>query len=291
MININGKTDVYGVIGNPIKHTMSPYIQNMLAQEMNKNVVYIPFHVKEGQIVNAINGLNGLNIKGINVTVPYKVDVITFLDEIEEQAKKIGAVNTIKLKEGKLFGFNTDAQGLEMACNNNNIKIKNKVVCILGAGGAAKAVAVLCADNEPKKLIIVNRTLEKALEIKDTLLKDYNNLSIEVLSYDKLEQNTDVQVVFQTTSIGLPPNTNQCVIKDSVFFKNVEAAVDLIYNPKETKFLKMAKEGNENIIIMNGLEMLYFQAVRAFEIWHEVKIPEETIKKCMIEVYNKVYNS
>ncbi len=287
MNNINGKTRVIGVIGNPIEHTMSPFIHNRLAELMSINSTYVPFHVQSDQVEASVAGANALNILGYNVTIPYKVEVMPYLDVISENACMIGAVNTVKHVKGQSFGYNTDAEGLKISCLKQGILFDQSTVCILGAGGAAKSVAILCAQMKVGKLIIVNRTYDKAVELKNTLAK-YYDLHVEVLTYEALPFLQEIDICFQTTSSGMYPHIDFSPILDPQFFTKVKWAVDIIYNPSETKFLREARE--KGCHTLNGSGMLFFQAVKAFEIWHDLIIPDSILEVSYGEFLQFVYS-
>lgn len=288
MSRVDGKTRTLGLIGNPVEHTMSPFIQNLFAEAMNINMVYVPFHV-DRNLEAAIKGAKALNLLGNNVTVPYKVDVMQYLDEIDKGAKVIGAVNTIHYKDGMIYGYNTDAAGFLQSCLKAGIVFEGKVVAILGAGGAAKAIAAVCAENKVSKIYLANRTLEKAENLKKRLLTYYPKLDVEVVNYDQLMTTKDIKICFQTTSIGMHPELDVSPITDNIFLSQLEWAVDAIYNPSETKFLKLARDNG--VQTLNGLGMLFYQAVKAFELWHEIQMPEEIIDKCYERFYKYVYAS
>ncbi|MBO6015593.1 MAG: shikimate dehydrogenase, partial [Lachnospiraceae bacterium] len=161
-MRIDGKTKTYGLFGNPVEHTMSPLIHNTLAQKLGHNLVYVPFRVEEDQIQSAVRAVRSLQLGGVNVTVPHKSAVMDCLDETDLLAKKIGAVNTIVHKNGRLKGYNTDMPGLYRAMRSEGIEVEDKHILILGAGGAARAVAMLCATYGARRIYILNRTKEKA---------------------------------------------------------------------------------------------------------------------------------
>lgn len=288
MSSIDGKTRTLGLIGNPVEHTMSPFIHNLFAEAMGINMVYVPFHVEEGKLEEAIKGARALNLLGNNVTVPYKIDVMPFVDVLDKGAKIIGAVNTLYYKGNKVYGYNTDAEGFYLSCQKEGITFEGKIVAILGAGGAAKAIAAVCAERKVKKMYLANRTVEKAQDIKATIHAHYPRLDIQILEYNQLLSVEKIDLCFQTTSIGMHPNIDDSPITDTTFLCKLEWAVDAIYNPSETKFLRLARE--HGVSTLSGLGMLYFQAVKAFEIWHQISIPEEIIEKCYKRFYNYVYS-
>lgn len=287
MNSIDGKTKTLGLIGNPVEHTMSPFIQNLFAEHMGINMVYVPFHVKEGRLEEAIKGAKALSLIGNNITVPYKVDILPFVDVLDQKAKIIGAVNTLKYANDQVFGYNTDAEGFLMSCQNQGIFFEDKIVCILGAGGAAKAVSVVCAQQKAKKLILVNRTRKKADALKNTLQGNFD-IEIEIQDYIEVLKLKEVHICIQTTSIGMYPNIDESPIIDRAFFNKLEWAVDAIYNPSETMFLRLARENG--IKTLNGLSMLYYQAVKAFELWHDLVIPQPIIEKCFKLFNDYIYS-
>ena len=222
MIEINGKTRTCGIIGNPVEHTMSPVIHNTLSQIMGINMAYVPFHVKDGQLEAAVKGAYGLNILGMNVTVPYKSDVVAQLAEIDPLAEKIGAVNTLVRTEGGYKGYNTDMTGLLRAMKSDGINIEGEEVIILGAGGVGRAVAFLCAANGADKVYLLNRSVEKADSVAAEVNKALATEHVEPMAlsdYQKLLRGAENRyVVIQCTSVGLSPNVNDVVIADGDFY-------------------------------------------------------------------------
>jgi len=278
----NGKTSVYGIIGNPISHSVSPYMQTQAFLKLKINAIYVPFEVQRGDISQVINSLKTLNIKGINVTVPYKEVILPYLDEIDQDALNIGSVNTIKIENKIARGFNTDAPGFILALKEENISVKNKNVIILGAGGTAKALAYILLKEKAKSIFLVNRTLEKAKKLEDSL-KKYGNiksypLKNEILK-DLIKQS---DILINTTSIGLkkddPPLFNYNFLKEN---KNL-VVVDVIYFL--TPLLKKAQEFNLKTI--DGKGMLLYQGALAFEIWTGKKAPIDVMKKALDEILN-----
>lgn len=280
---INGNTRVLGVIGNPIEHTISPIIHNTLASKLNMNYVYLPFKVENGMLDRAIEGARALNIKGLNVTVPYKEKVMESLIEITPLAKQIGAVNTLKLTDNGYIGYNTDAEGLNASLIKNQINLKDSEIVIIGAGGAAKAVGMLCAREKCKKITIINRTVIKA-EILANNIRQYYNVETEVLGMDKIAKIEPFDIAIQTTPIGMSPRVQGNPIEDTDFYKKFHTAVDLIYNPSKTEFLNKAEKND--IKILNGFGMLFYQGIKAYEIWNDIIITENILDDVMSELIN-----
>jgi shikimate dehydrogenase len=277
-MEVNGKTRIFGIIGNPVEHTQSPTIQNSLAELVDINVGYVPFLVEDGRLEDAIKGAYALNIQGLNVTVPYKNEVIKYLVDIDEMAKNIGSVNTLVRVEGGFKGYNTDITGLMRAMRSDRVEIVGEEVIILGAGGVGRAVAFMCASAGAKKVYLLNRTVDKAKSVAEEVdsktgvdcvipyaLSDYTQL---------LGDQTRKYIAIQATSVGLFPNVEDVVIEDFDFYKSLKAGYDLIYTPWETMFMQLAMVNGAKAY--NGLKMLLYQGIDAFEIWNNCKIPDES---------------
>ncbi len=274
MIKIDGKTRTCGLLGNPVEHTLSPVIHNTLAQRLGQNLVYVPFLVERGKVADAVAGAEALNLLGLNVTVPYKSEVMDSLKEIDDLALKIGAVNTLVKTKGGYKGYNTDMEGLFRAMESENIRIEGEEIVLLGAGGAARAVAYLCASKGAGKVYLLNRTLEKA----QTVAKEVNlAMDREVIAPMALEEYTRLPdrsyLAIQGTSVGLAPHVEDVVIDEEAFYRKIHTGFDLIYSPWETRFMKLVRENGGKAY--NGLKMLLYQGVIAYELWNNVRVSEE----------------
>jgi len=257
----------YLVIGNPIEHSLSPKLHNYWIKKNGINAIYEKKKINESDIKTLISELREDKINGINVTVPFKKLVIPYLDELSYEANKSQSVNTIYKDKDKVIGHNTDIAGFELGLRHFKYDVKNKIIFILGAGGVVSSIIIALKKMEVSKIIISNRTKQKALDLK----KLFPNL--EVIDWEKIPE---FDMAVNATSIGLNEN-EQIKIKYENIGKN-KFFYDLIYNPKETIFLKNAKKfGNK---IENGKMMFIYQAHLAFTLWHKVmpKIDEETIK-------------
>lgn len=273
-MNINGHTEICGLIGNPVKHTLSPLIHNTLSELCGKNLVYVPFQVENGKLQDAIRGADALNLLGLNVTVPYKSDVIAELKDIDGLAKNIGAVNTLVRVEGGYKGYNTDMTGLYRAMQSDGIEIEGKDIVILGAGGAARAVAFLCISKGAERIYLLNRTYEKAEAItKEIREKTGQDRIVPMLLADYEKLSGKDYIVIQATSVGLSPNCENVVIADENFYKKIKWGYDLIYKPSQTRFMKLVEENGGRAF--NGLKMLLYQGIIAYELWNDVSISQE----------------
>ncbi len=283
MVKIDGRTALYGIIGNPIEHTLSPGIHNAISGALGINAVYVPFKAN-GDLKAMVKGLYSLGVKGLNVTVPYKTEIIKELYGIDPMARSIGAVNTLKYTEHGYYGYNTDILGLSRELDDEGVELAGRHAVILGAGGAARAVAFLCASKRPASITIINRTIGRAQDLK-TDVSQYaagNGMyelseNVEVLQDTQAsELKYDDCIVFQCTSVGLAPNDNEAVINDEEFYKKISTGVDLIYRPSETLFMKNVRKAGKTA--HNGLKMLIYQAVSAYEIWNGISVPDEVVE-------------
>jgi len=255
--------EFYGLIGEKLSHSLSPKIHNTLFKALEIEGAYKLFEVEKENLGKLIESIKLLRIKGVNVTIPYKQDVMEYLDFISDEAKKIGAVNTICLKDNKLYGHNTDYYGFGTILNNNDIAIRDKIAMVLGNGGAAKAVITYLLDQGIKKIYLVSR------KIKGN--SGYEDGRIEYRTYEEI---SDIKgdVLINTTPLGMYPHMDEIPVDEEII-KNFHALVDIIYNPKETKFLKIGKVLNKKVC--GGIEMLVGQAIKAEEIWQGHKLDRE----------------
>ncbi len=286
-MEIDGHTRLCGLIGNPVEHTLSPAIHNALAEKLSHNLIYVPFHVEKGRLSDAVKGAYGLNILGLNVTVPYKSDVIGCIQDIDDLAGKIGAVNTLVRVENGYKGYNTDILGLYRAMCSEGIRLEGENVILLGAGGAARAAAFLCAQKGARQVYLLNRSREKAQTLADEVNRAFDRACIKpmaVTDYDKLPKQK--MLAIQGTSVGLYPDIDRVVIEDKEFYKNIHTAYDLIYKPAETKFMRLVQENGGQAY--NGLKMLLYQGIVAYELWNHVEIPEETAGEIYEQLRKKV---
>ena len=285
MIIINGHTEIAGVIGNPIGHTLSPSIHNMLAEETGYDLAYAAFPVSDGMLKKAVEGAFALGIKGLNITVPYKQDVIEYLSDIDPLAKKIGAVNTLVRTDAGYKGYNTDMPGLLRAFERDGVDICDEDIIVLGAGGVARAVVMLLEESGAKSVTIINRNSDRAEELAGAV----NSISgrnfarpMSIGSYGILPESGDY-IVIQATSVGMSPNTGMAVIEDPEFYKRVRTGYDLIFNPRVTRFMELCEEAGAKSY--NGSRMLLYQGIIAYEYWTGKKIDDELADR----VYEKVF--
>ncbi len=272
---INGYTRTCGLIGNPVEHTMSPVIHNTLAEAMGDNLTYVPFPVAEGKLENAVKGADALNLLGMNVMVPYKSDVIPYLKEIDPLAARIGAVNTLVRVQGGYKGYNTDMPGLYRAMCQDKVAIEGEEVLILGAGGVARAVAMLLAEKKAAGILLLNRTVERAEKIAEEINGIVGRTFAKALPLSEYEKLPDGKryLAIQATSVGMYPHTEEVVIRDAAFYKKIHTGYDLIFNPMETKFMKLVKAQGGRAFC--GYKMLLYQGIIAYELWTGRQVDDE----------------
>lgn len=262
----NAKTTLCGIIGKPVDHSMSPAIHNAAYEELGLNYAYLAFNVDD--VEGALRGMISLNIRGFSVTMPHKLEVMKYLDEIDPVAQQIGAVNTVVNDNGCLKGYNTDWIGFVRSLETYT-PIQDKRVVILGAGGAARAVA-FGIKQRGGDMTILNRAIEIDMA---------KSLAAEVgCSWDDLSQVATVieaDIVINVTSVGMHPNVNVTVI-DTQHLRSEQIVYDVVYNPPETRFLREAKERGCQVI--PGYEMLLLQGVAQFELWTGETAPVDLMR-------------
>ena len=247
----------YFVIGNPINHSLSPKLQNWWLKENNIDAKYDKIKLEDYEIKNFIQDIKEQKITGCNVTVPFKKKVIPFLDKLSHEAEQTQSVNTITFDNGDLIGHNTDIGGFDTAIKKLNFKLKGKKVLILGAGGVVPSIIFALKNMGVQEIIISNRTRERA----ETLKVLFNNLKI--LEWGDL---TDFHMIINATSLGL---NNEKINLDFSSLGHDKLFYDVIYNPQETRFLKMGKQLGHKI--QNGKTMFVYQALEAFKLWHNIE--------------------
>lgn len=265
---IDAKTKLCCVIGNPVEQSISPLVHNAAYKALGLNYVFLAFKVT--QVKEALEGLKAINVAGISVTIPHKMDVLKYADEVDKVAAEIGAANTIVNKDGRLIATNTDWIGALSALEEKT-DLLNKRVALLGAGGAARAVAYGLAKRKAK-VYVFNRTYETAYHlVKDFKLESEYSLS----GLDKIK---DMDIIINTTSVGMAPDNDSLVPFN--FIKSDHIVFDIIFKPKETKLIQYAKAKKATVVC--GDKMLLYQAIPQFELFTGVKAPVEVMQRALI---------
>lgn len=271
---------IYGILGFPAEHSLSPLMHNAAFSHLKIDAEYKIFEKKPEEAEGFIRLLAENNIAGLNITVPYKEKIVPFLSSISEEAKLIGAVNTIKVSGNKLEGFNTDGAGfLKHLTEDLKFNPENKTIAILGAGGASRAISVYLAKANPKIISIYDIDKTKLLALVNHLKANFKNIEIKSANSAQELNIAAVDLLVNATPIGMK-ETDPCLVDGNLINRNM-LVYDLIYNPKETKLLKLAEEKGAKI--SNGLGMLLYQGVLAFEIWTGEIAPVEVMRKAIIQ--------
>ncbi len=258
-----------GLLGEKLSHSFSPIIHEFIFKNLNIKAHYDLFEVNENEILNFKKKMITNNIKGVNITIPYKKTFIDYLNSISPSAKKIGAINLLYIKNNKFYGDNTDYYGFKKTILNNNINVNNKNIYIIGRGGASLAVKAVLKDLRATNIISLYR-------------KDKNS---PIVFPNNISTKKETNIIINTTPVGMYPNINENIVPKD-FLKNFSVAIDLIYNPLETVFLKEAK--TLNLKTINGLTMLIEQAIKTDEILLDIKI-DENFKKKLYEYLKKYF--
>ncbi len=274
-MSINSTTKLIGLLGQPVSQSFSPTIHNYLSQKYKKDNVYLCFEIDNKDLESATKGIKAFKMNGCNVTIPHKVSVIKYLDEIDKSAGLIGAVNTIKNENNKLIGYNTDGRGFVKSLIDENCNLKDKNVLILGAGGACRSIAVELASNEVAYIQITNRSEKNAKIISDLINNNFDTKSsfcTKQITQDSLE---NFDVLINTTPVGM--GTSECPIDKNIKPSKNLVVCDIVYKPHETALLSWANKNNLKVIY--GINMLINQGLLAYEIWENIKTSESDVEE------------
>ncbi|AQR97719.1 shikimate dehydrogenase [Clostridium saccharoperbutylacetonicum] len=281
---ISGSTALYCLIGSPVDHSGSPAMYNYSFQKLGIDSAYVAFDISEEKASDAIAAFKTLNIRGANVTMPCKSEVVKYMDELSPAARIIGAVNTIINKSGKLTGHITDGVGFVRNLKEHGVDIKGKIITVLGAGGAATAIVVQCALDGAKEINIFNikdafyQKAEKTIEnIKKEVPECVVNLC-DLEDTQKLnEQIAASDILVNATRVGMHPNEEESPIKDTNVFTKELVVADVVYNPRKTKLLEDAEAAGCTIV--PGIGMLLWQGAEAFKLYTGLEMPADEVNE------------
>lgn len=281
-MNITGYTGLYGIFANPIKHSISPAMHNAAFDKLGIDSVYLAFEVEQDKLSDAIGSMRTLGMGGANISMPYKVAVMEYLDEISKEAELIGAVNTIVSKDGRLVGYNTDGMGFMESLADKGVDIIGKKIMIAGCGGAATSMIMQAAIDGVKEIAVFNRA--KSRSAKEPIIKRVNdNTDCKVTLYDledqaELRRQLDESVLaVNGTGLGMKPHEGETWLLDKGMLREDLVCYDAIYAPAKTRFLELAEEMGCTII--NGSGMLLFQGAVAFKLWTGCDMPVDHVRK------------
>lgn len=284
-MKITGKTKQLAVIGDPINHSFSPEMHNFISEYTGNDYTYSAFRVKPHDLSAAIGGMRAMGICGMNITAPHKIEVMQYMDELSDDAKLLGSVNTVVNRNGVLTGYNTDSDGFAMSLKNADIDVCGRDILVMGCGGVAVPVLAALIRLNPKSITLLNRTESKAQSVAEKMFKSTGYTICTSRSHDSYD------VVINTTSAGMGeqknilPWENIPQIKDGGFITSASSAVDIIYNPDRTEFLKYSEKKGAKIL--NGLDMLIYQGVLAYELFTGLHLPENIAHMIRKEVFAK----
>jgi len=289
-MRVTAKTRVCALIGYPIEHSLSPTIHNAAFQHLGLDYIYVAFDVQPNRLQDAIAGVRGLGVHGLNVTMPHKISIIRYLDELDGAVRNIGSVNTVLNSGGILIGYTTDGVGALEALRHAGSDPKGRKIIVLGAGGASRSISFTLAEHA-RELIILNRTLEKALALAKDISEAFGsgvNVRADRLSEESLEAEIkDADVLINATSIGMRPKENETPVRRRLLHGKL-TVFDIVYDPIETRLLREAKAAGAKTV--DGLSMLVYQGAASFEIWTGAKAPVEVMRRAAIrEVKGKKY--
>ncbi len=276
-------TEIIGLIGHPIKHSYSPFIHNITIELKKLDYIYLPFDVPAASLKNALKGMIALGIKGFNVTIPHKETIIGFLNEISEEAAAIGAVNTIVNDHGKLLGYNTDINGIYETLVPYKEEISGGDISVVGSGGGARSVIyTLIKFFKPGKIHIINRNEQRAESLKryfQDKIKFTDFKTHELFPHNLVDVFGSSKLIINATPVGMFPNVDDVITPLQSSFNKNQIVFDLVYNPAQTKLLKMASISGA--VTLDGLKMLVHQAAKSFELWTGEDLPIEQLHKSL----------
>lgn len=279
---ITGHTRLVGLFATPIRHSVSPMIHNKAFETLGIDAVYLAFDLGEKDLSTAIASIKSLDMLGANLSMPHKMAAVPMMDKLSEAARLIGAVNTILHQDGKLIGHNTDGIGFMSSLKVKGIEVLQKKITVIGAGGAATAIIVQAALDGVKEIAVFNRKDDFFQKIQNKLAVISKKTSCNIQLYDLADQKQLAQEVAESrllvnaTGVGMSPQLAATPIEDFSIIHSDLAVYDVIYTPRETRFLKQAKE--QGVVTSNGLGMLLYQGAAAFELWTGQKMPIEVVQ-------------
>ncbi len=278
---ISGHTGLLAVIGSPIAHSGSPKIYNYGFERLGLDYVYVAFDIKEHEVKDAIAAMRTFGMRGCNVTMPNKTEVVKYMDELSPAARIIGAVNTIVNDNGRLKGYITDGEGVVNSLRDNGVSVKGKKIVVAGAGGAATAVQVQCALDGAGEIVIFNRTVSRAEETAQMIRREVPSCTVKAYDIADTERMTEEirssEILINATSVGMKPMEQESIVRDLTAFHPGLTVLDAVYEPVETRLLREAKEAHCHCI--GGKSMLLWQAAAAFKLYTGLDLPVEELKE------------
>ena len=262
----------FAIIGNPVEHSLSPALHNRVFDHLRLDAHYTKLPVEKNELPQVVKKLQRGELDGINVTIPYKQDIIPYLDELNIRAKHIHAVNCVVKNNGKLIGFNTDWYGFTMTLHHNKIDVSERTCAILGAGGAARSILYALIQEGADTVLVINRTPKRAEALIASLNEINKNTRLQSISPGEIKNNNLINtVIINCTPVGMAPNINETPLPEDFIGKD-QILIDTIYNPLQTRFLNMGKE--KGAITIGGLDMFIYQGLASLDLWFNEPISD-----------------
>lgn len=283
---ISGTTRVLGIFGHPVRHSLSPLMQNAALKHCGVDMVYLPFDVEEKDLKDAVQAIRAMKIVGVNVTIPHKEAVIHYLDEVSEDALICGSVNTIHNDRGRLKGFNTDGEGYLRSLKQEGVDVQGRRILVIGAGGAAKGIILTLLKACPSSVTVANRTLSRAYELVDRFLR-ISDVRMEAIPLEEEALHTaikDTELLINTTSVGME-GKGRLHLPLHLLPKGAVVS-DIVYKPIKTSLLKEAEALGYKTV--DGIGMLVEQGILSFEIWTGLKAPGKLMRRVVVKALSRL---
>jgi len=280
---LTGRTTVAGVIGWPVKHSLSPPMHNAAFATLGLDWIYVPFEVAPDAVGEALSGMRALGIRGLNVTIPHKAAVATLVDEVDDMAAALEAVNTVHNRNGRLVGYNTDGPGFLRCLQEAGHEVRGKRVALIGAGGSARSVAYAVAREGAARLSIVARKIAPAQDLAELVRQraGYERVVAAGLeSADAQTRVTEAEIVVDSTPVGMHPKADVAPVVPASWLHEGQVVCDLTYNPRETTLLRAAR--SRGAMTVDGTGMLVHQGAVAFEIWTGETAPVDVMREALL---------
>ncbi len=283
---IQGTTEVVGLVGDPLKHSRSPHMHNSAFEKLGLDYVYLCFEVPEGQIEDGLKALKTINAKGSNVTFPHKQAVIPYLDDLTDDARLIGAVNTLEIdqKTKKMKGHNTDGRGFIASLDELEVVFRGEKVVLIGCGGAGRAIAVNLALEGVKELVMMDTNATMVDEVKEIIEENIPGVVVRIVENNAENMKRELEdsvLLVNATPLGMKGRDHLCAVPGPEVFNANVFAYDIVYDPRETLFMKYAKEAGCRTA--NGINMMIWQGAIAFKIWMGVDMPQDYVRQELFE--------
>ena len=280
---ISGHTRMICLLGSPVAHSLSPAMHNYAFRKLGLDYCYLAFDVKPERLPEILPAFKAMHVRGMNLTMPLKNDIVKYCDSLSQASRICGAVNTVIFEEdGSITGTTTDGTGFLRALESENIQYRGRKLTLMGTGGAGTAILVQAALDGAREISVFARSSSRFIDRTREVVSCLNaetNCKVALFDYAECDLKREIggsDVLINASNVGMAPNTDACLIPDASYFHEGLSVTDVIYNPKETKLLRMARE--RNLVTMNGSDMLLYQGAASFRLWTGMDMPVEEIR-------------